>query len=81
MLFNESENSIKLFDCSRSVVRLGEHNMETEIDCDGDLCAPQPQDIEPSKIIIHEKYNSPLFKHDIALIRLSAQVQLNGKIK
>lgn len=63
-----------LFLCKyRVAVRLGEHDFNTEIDCetlDGEVsCADPVQDIEIEEIFPHRK-----FRHqydDIALIRLS----------
>lgn len=61
-----------------TMVRLGEHNTETNPDCENNYCANPVQDIDPVQIIVHKHYNTPLFKHDIALIRLSQPITYNG---
>lgn len=63
----------------RSVVRLGELNLDAEEDCeigqDGEkFCAPKPLDLPVEKLITHEKYNNITLKNDIALIRLAQNV-------
>lgn len=61
-------------------VRLGEWNLNTEVDCiiDGQDydCADPYLDIKIQRIIVHESYisTSPNQYHDIALIRLSEEV-------
>lgn len=63
-------------------VRLGEHNKNTEIDCegqDGD-CAGPVEDIKIEKLIIHPQYNKPKFSNDIGLIRLKRQVNFQDHI-
>ncbi|KRT79342.1 Trypsin, partial [Oryctes borbonicus] len=54
-------------------VRLGEHNIETEHDCNfmTGVCAPPPQDIKVEKVIVHSEYLPKSYKNDIALIRLA----------
>ncbi|GJQ76778.1 hypothetical protein Trydic_g15618 [Trypoxylus dichotomus] len=56
-------------------VRLGEHNFDTDPDCEVGLsteCADPPQDFEVSvdDAIVHPGYNSSTWQNDIALIRL-----------
>jgi len=55
-------------------VRLGEHQLSTDRDCDKDdqtVCAPPVQDFEPEEVFFHQDYNKPnVFQNDIALIRL-----------
>lgn len=55
----------------RAVVKLGEHNLETKIDCENDHCADPPQIIEAKAIVIPEEYDGVNYKHDIAIIELS----------
>ncbi|KAK0182936.1 hypothetical protein PV327_001017 [Microctonus hyperodae] len=64
-----------------TMVRLGEHNTETNPDCENNYCANPVQDIDPVQIIVHKHYNTPLFKHDIALIRLSQPITFNDYVK
>uniref|UniRef100_A0A1L8DQG0 CLIP domain-containing serine protease n=2 Tax=Nyssomyia neivai TaxID=330878 RepID=A0A1L8DQG0_9DIPT len=64
-------------------VRLGEHDISMEPDCEGDDCAPTPIDILIAQKIPHLDYipESKNQKHDIALLRLSQTVQFNDFIK
>lgn len=55
----------------RAVVKLGEHNLETKIDCENDHCADPPQIIEAKAIVIPKEYDELNYKHDIAIIELS----------
>lgn len=68
--------------CFRVKVRLGEHNRDTENDCDdeGNYCLPKPEDILISEKIIHKDYNldSTSYHHDIALLRLQRRVIFSG---
>lgn len=61
-------------------MRLGEHNLATERDCDGPICAAPPQDFTPSEVILHPNYKTRnVLSDDIALIRLDRKANLNGK--
>lgn len=62
----------------RSTVRLGEHNVLTDIDCEAGVCADPPQDFNPKLVIVHQDYGNPPYKHDIALIRLDRPAVFNG---
>ena len=57
---------------------LGEHNIDTEIDCEDNVCADPVQTFRPDKFIIHPQYNNPTFKHDIALIKLDRPAEITG---
>ncbi|XP_021947723.1 CLIP domain-containing serine protease 2-like isoform X1 [Folsomia candida] len=58
-------------------VRLGEYNQSMAIDCEGNICAPPPQDVAIAEIIIHENFDKNSTKeNDIALIRLEKRVEL-----
>lgn len=70
---------IYAFNSYRVFVRLGEHNADTEIDCEDDMCAPPVQDFRPVKQFYHRDYQHPPLRHDIALIRLDRPAKLNGK--
>ncbi|KAJ8960309.1 hypothetical protein NQ318_004035 [Aromia moschata] len=61
-------------------VRLGEHNLDTMIDCDLDEenCAPPPQDFYIENFKIHPNYNSTIYSNDIALIRLATPANFSS---
>ena len=61
-------------------VRLGEHNILTDPDCEQEYCAEPVQDFLPESIIVHKNYNKPEFKNDIAIIRLNKPVIYNGEL-
>ncbi|CAD1478804.1 unnamed protein product, partial [Heterotrigona itama] len=58
-------------------VRLGEHDLSTERDCDRDadglevVCAEKYQDIDIEDVHFHPEFSSSKFKNDIALLRLN----------
>lgn len=52
-------------------MKLGEHSLETEIDCEGNVCADPPQVIYPETIIVPKEYNGEHLKHDLAIVKLS----------
>lgn len=60
---------------------MGEHNILTDPDCENGYCAKPVQDFLPGSIIIHEDYDKPLFKNDIAIIRLNKPAIYNGERK
>lgn len=64
-----------------AIIRLGEHNSLTEIDCEGDVCSAPVQDFRPVSLIIHKYYGKPAYKNDIALIRLNRPAIFNGWVQ
>lgn len=64
---------------NRVSVRLGEHKLSQEIDCESSRCAPEPLDISVDEKIAHREYNSPIIHNDIGLIRLSRSVELGDR--
>lgn len=66
-------------------VVLGEHNIETEIDCDkGEVhCADPIKNIRVKESIVHNKYNesSQSFQYDIALIELKKSVHFTDYVQ
>ncbi|KYN27230.1 Serine protease easter [Trachymyrmex cornetzi] len=62
-------------------VRLGEHNILTDPDCEQGYCAESVQDFLPESVIVHESYNKPEYKNDIAIIRLNKPVIYNDDPK
>lgn len=59
-------------------MRLGEYNLNTDIDCFDNVCASPVQDISIAKIIRHKYYNRPRFSNDIAVLGLSYAAVYNG---
>lgn len=62
-------------------VRLGEHNLETEEDCQ-EYCADPPVNVPVQELIPHEKYDANNINryHDIALIRLQRKVDFTDYV-
>ena len=61
-------------------VRLGEHQISTNPDCDDDgNCQELVQDIRIEKKIKHEMYLRGIRQHDIALLKLRTPVDLSKK--
>jgi len=58
-------------------VRLGEHDLLTEEDCDAGLCAEPVQNFGIEKVIFHEDYDGVDLHNDIALIKLDQEVREN----
>lgn len=53
------------------MVRLGELDVRTERDCNGDSSScTEAQDFEIDRIVAHSMYDIPKYANDIALIRL-----------
>lgn len=69
-----------------SSVRIGEWNIESEIDCSPDdpaFCAPPTKDIKIAEVIVHPDFQiGSKDKHnDIALLRLDTKVEFNDFVK
>ncbi|KAL0270397.1 UNVERIFIED_CONTAM: hypothetical protein PYX00_007822 [Menopon gallinae] len=60
-------------------VRLGEHDLRTERDCQ-EVCAPPVQDIIAEEVIPHPQYRRP-DKNDIGLIRLQRDIIFNQAVR
>lgn len=60
-----------IFHFFRAAVKLGEHNLETKIDCEHGQCADPPQIIVPKAITVPKEYDDVKLKHDLAIIELS----------
>ncbi|XP_045502842.1 serine protease grass-like [Colias croceus] len=63
-------------------VRVGDHDISTKEDCQGvkpRFCESHVEDLGIEKIIIHEKWNNLSSSHDIALLRLERNIDLNHK--
>lgn len=63
-------------------VRLGEHDIRTDIDCNknGDECTTHV-DVDIEVIYVHKDFNLRLMKNDIALVRLSREVEFTDHIQ
>nr|CAI5820375.1 unnamed protein product [Callosobruchus analis] len=49
------------------------------VDCEGNVCAPEPQDFKPKQIIPHADFGSRSYKNDIGLlIRLKRDAVFHG---
>lgn len=69
-----------------SVIRLGENNLETDIDCRGTgrnrICSPAVQDFSPEEVILHPDYRKRGFQSDdLAIIRLDRPVEFSTFIQ
>lgn len=51
----------------------------TDPDCEKGYCAEPVQDIKIASINVHKDYNHPMFRNDIAIIRLDKPAIYNGK--
>lgn len=60
-----------------SQVRVGELDVESEEDCQGNYCGAPPQDFEIDKVIKHENWEITAWKNgfDIALIRIEGNIK------
>lgn len=65
-----NHSPLKLPFYSRTVVKLGEHNIETEIDCENKHCADPPQTINAKVITVPKEYDESTLRHDLALVEL-----------
>lgn len=70
------------FFCSISV-RLGEYDLSKTIDCNpknNATCNNYVINIAPERIFKHENYSKSSYQYDIALIKLSKDVEFHGKL-
>ncbi|XP_034938442.1 phenoloxidase-activating factor 1-like [Chelonus insularis] len=64
-------------------VRVGEHNLSTERDCDRDkngleiVCADGYQDFGVESFLYHSEYSSKTLKNDIGLIRVDGRIDFS----
>lgn len=66
---------------SLSKIRVGEHDLDREQDCEGGECSPKPQDFAIEKIIWHEEYDKPeRYQNDIAIIKLKKDVVISDYV-
>lgn len=57
-------------------MKLGEHNLNTVIDCDRGQCADPPQVLYPKSIIVPKEYDDTKLKNDLAIIELSESAKI-----
>ncbi|XP_028135555.2 phenoloxidase-activating factor 1-like [Diabrotica virgifera virgifera] len=63
-------------------VRLGEHNLKYNVDCNKDgICNKKAITSGISKIIIHKDYDTTLHSNDIALLRLSRKIAYTDSVR
>lgn len=66
----------------RHIIVLGEHNLDTDIDCDQQgTCADEPQRIKPQRVVGHPKYNKETKQYDIAIIKFEKKAILTSNFK
>ena len=62
-------------------VRVGEHDLDNDPDCLDGVCADSPQEMDVEKVIFHPSYGKPKpFQNDIAVIKLSKEVEINDYV-
>ncbi|KAL4715959.1 hypothetical protein ACJJTC_013259 [Scirpophaga incertulas] len=61
-------------------VRLGEHDTNTNPDCELSVCAPPVQDRIIRRAIKHPFFNKPLFHNDIAIVQFTKPAQLTDYV-
>ena len=64
--------------------RLGEWNLETDPDCDGNnICAPSVRDVFIEQVIIHGEFipHNENQNYDIAILKLRVAVEFNDFVK
>ncbi|ROT62135.1 prophenoloxidase activating enzyme III [Penaeus vannamei] len=60
-------------------VRVGEHTVGQDPDCQKNRCAPSPQDIAVEQVVVHEDYGTPCLNcNDIALLRLATPARIDN---
>ena len=63
----------------RSHIRLGDHTVGTDPDCDSEICAEPHQQFSVVSAIPHPDYDKNTNSHDIAIIKLDRPFLQNGK--
>ncbi|KAG8307791.1 hypothetical protein J6590_013488 [Homalodisca vitripennis] len=58
-------------------VRLGEHRIYTNPDCDRRVCAPPVQDVQVEEHKCHENYDRFVRQNDICLLRMASPIRFN----
>ncbi|KAH8262269.1 hypothetical protein KR038_005348 [Drosophila bunnanda] len=61
-------------------VRLGEYDINTNPDCLGERCFPQYEDFSIAAVLRNRNYVARKFTNDIALLKLTRDIQFNSHI-
>lgn len=61
-------------------VRLGEHDITTDPDCELSICAPPVQDRGIRNLSKHASFNHPAFHNDLAMLELDVPALLNDYV-
>lgn len=64
-----------------ATIKLGEHNLKTSIDCEGQHCADPLQIIYPLRIIVPSEFSDTTMRHDIALIELAVSAKITRYVE
>ncbi|XP_049858362.1 uncharacterized protein LOC126349011 [Schistocerca gregaria] len=67
-------------DFQLKAVRLGEVDARGDPDCDEVQCAEPVQDFAVAAAAVHPQYNSPKFRHDVALVRLDREARFSAYV-
>lgn len=59
-------------------VRAGEWRTDSTLDCSDSFCALPLQDIAISHVVVHPGYEQRIFKNDVALLVLRADINYTG---
>lgn len=57
---------------------MGEYNVKTDPDCDGERCAAPREIIRVKTVLVHSGFNKNNYLNDIALLELAQPIQFNG---
>jgi len=75
-----NENKKKMCFSFSGVVSLGEHNTNTDPDCEFEVWASPLQDYTPAEHILHKDYAKHQFKHGISLTQLDRHVVFSSNL-
>ncbi|EDV55875.1 serine protease grass [Drosophila erecta] len=62
-------------------VRLGEHNLNSDPDCQGQNCSPRSEEYGIMKAITHRSYYQGTIAHDIGLLKLNRSIHFDIHIQ
>jgi len=61
------------------MVRLGEHDIRTDPDCQGHNCCPRSEEYGIDVAAKHGLYNNDSLLHDIGLVKVNRTINFNSK--